>query len=265
MGIFDWLFGKRSSKKVKGDVSDILSLINKLGSFRTDLSFSSVAEELIKIGKPAVPALIQNIRKSDYIPIILGKIGDLRAVEPLLELAKSPGTFESDTLGGYKWYSAECAMHALGALGDERALPLLSAIAKETKVAELFQAATKAKEKIELNKTPSSSGILKGKSDWELQRMAKDEKTSQEILDVLADHPSWRIRAIVAMNSSASIETLRKLSKKTGTADGPQADRNVHYQLVNNPNCPSDVLAFIEKCSIGTSAAFVKDHPNYMK
>lgn len=250
-----------------GDVSDsyILSLINKLGSCRTDLSFSSVAEELIEIGKPAVPSLIQNIPKSDYSPIILGKIGDLRAVKPLLKLAKSPGTFESDTLGGYDWYAAECAIRALGELGDERALPLLSKIAKETKVAELFQAATKAKERIELKKAPSPSSILKGKSDWELERMAANKKTSPQVLDMLAGYPAWNVRASVAMNPAASIETLRKLSKKTGTADGLSVDRNVHFQLTRNPNCPSDALHFIEKCSIGSCAVFAKDHPNYRK
>lgn len=262
--------GTPVKEHARGDVSNsyILSLINKLDDPLTDVSLEeseSVIKELVKIGKPAVPLLIQNIRKNGYIPIILGEIRDPRALEPLMELAKSPGTFETDPIGTYEWYAAEYAIKGLGFLGDRRAIPLLVKIIKETSVAELYQAAAKAKEKVELKKMPLPSDIFKDKGEWELERMAEDKGMSKEVLDKLADHPSWDVRALVALNPNASVETLRKLSRKTGTAEGPSTDRNVHFQLTRNPSCPPDVLAFIEKCSIGDIAEFVKAHSNYRK
>lgn len=230
----------------------ITSLIESLGSRRRTLTEPKAAQELIERGEAAVPLLIENIRMSGYIPLILGKIGDPRALEPLMELAQSPAHFESDP-DAYGGYACETAVFGLGLLGDQRALPLLREIAAETNVGEIHMAATQAIGRLERTEGAGPTE-LKGLTGLELERIAESESTSAETLEALADDPSGRVKALVAMNPSTPRETLRKLAHR------PEQ----HANLLMNPTCPSDVLAEIVKLGRAPNARYQAErHRNW--
>ncbi|MBI4401589.1 MAG: HEAT repeat domain-containing protein [Nitrospirae bacterium] len=76
--------------------------------------------ELLGIGRPSVEILIEYLRDDDWLvreaaADLLGKIGDIRAVEPLIERLK----VDNDT--GVK----ELAVKSLGLIGDSRPVDLL--------------------------------------------------------------------------------------------------------------------------------------------
>lgn len=80
----------------------------------------SVVIELLGIGRPAVEILIESLEDDDWLvreaaADLLGKIGDVRAVEPLMERLR----VDQDT--GVK----ELAVKALGLIGDSRPVDLL--------------------------------------------------------------------------------------------------------------------------------------------
>jgi len=139
------------------DAEVISSLIEELGDEDLDV-WKRAEEELIEIGEPAVPLLIDAL-DSDNTRIriktinVLGEIGDPRAVGPIIDLLKSESPLirarASIALGELKdtkavkplidvllddeesWVRSEAAK-ALGEIGDPRALePLVQALKDE--------------------------------------------------------------------------------------------------------------------------------------
>jgi len=100
------------------------------GALKTEKELTVIPwinKSLIKIGKPAVPALIDLLAAKEWAARenaseILGEIGDDRAVPALIGALK-------DELRGVRMKAAE----ALGKIGDERALPPLMDLLDEDK------------------------------------------------------------------------------------------------------------------------------------
>ena len=230
----------------------VRSLIDELGSRRRDLGQPAAAQELVDLGEVAVPPLIENLTKSSYIPLVLGQIGDPRAAEPLMNLARTQTRFASDP-DAYSGYACEMAVCGLGLLRDQRALPLLREIEATTNVGEIAIAAREAIDRLQVaaaRRPPELGGL----SDFELERLAESKSTPPETLDALAEHPSWRIRASVAMNPAISEETIRKLAEQS----------DVHANLLVHPKCPSDVLAKIVEVGRARNArSQAERHPNW--
>jgi hypothetical protein len=131
---------------------DPQSLVAALGGHRESPSaeWSPEAKRLVELGPGAVPVLLANLRRSDYVPLILGRIGGEGVYEALVELAHRGGAFETD--GGFAeqraWFATQYAIAGLGLLRDPRAIPLLTRIAEETNVEQLRFAAGDAIGKI---------------------------------------------------------------------------------------------------------------------
>lgn len=232
--------------------SRIRSLIGSLGSRRKTLSEPEAVSEIVELGEASVPLLIANITRSSFVPPILGKIGDSRALEPLMELAQSPARFESDP-DAYGGYACEMAVIGLGLLGDQRALPLLREIARETNVGEIHMAATQAIGRLE-RKATGTPAELEGLSEFELERMAQSESTPANTLEVLGNDSSGRVKAVVAMNPATPEGTLRKLAERP----------ELHANLLMNPACPPDVLSNIVRVGRAPNARYQAErHPNW--
>jgi HEAT repeat protein len=239
-----------------GDEDEVLlrvrSLIDELGSRRGDLTEPVAAKELVDLGEVAVPLLIENLTTSSYIPLILGEIGDPRAVDPLMTLARTRTRFASDP-DAYSGYACEMALRGLGLLKDQRALPLLREIEATTDVGEIAQAAREAMDRLVVAAT-GRRPELEGLTDDQLERLAASESTPSETLDALAEDPSWRIRASVAMNPAISEQTIRKLAEQS----------DVHANLLVHPRCPSDVLTKIVEVGRARNArSQAERHPNW--
>ena len=220
---------------------------------RTSLGEPEAVEELIATGATAVPILIDNITLSSFVPLILGRIGDARALEPLMELAQSPARFDSDP-DVYGGYGCEMAVHGLGLLGDQRALPLLKEIAADTNVGEIHMAATQAIGRIE-SAEGGAPPELEGLSDFQLEGLAKSESTPPETLDALVEHPSRTVQLLAAMNPALPEATLRRKFAE---------DSGMHPNLMLNPTCPSDVLSEIVKLGRVSNARYqAEQHQNW--
>ena len=133
-------------------VSEPEALIAQLGSHRETPSaeWTPAANRLVELGASAVPALKANVRRSDYVPMILGRIGGEGVYETLIELLHRGGSFATD--GGFAeqrpWFATQYAIAGLGELGDDRAVPILDRIAGETNVEQIRFAARDAIGKI---------------------------------------------------------------------------------------------------------------------
>jgi len=117
----------------KNDIAQtVKTFLSVLLSETDSQKHQSAMMEIVKIGKPAVPALVealeikrkeykgihepQNIKFCENIAVILGEIGDTSAVPALISELESPLSID-------KSYAAI----ALGKIGDERAVPALIA------------------------------------------------------------------------------------------------------------------------------------------
>lgn len=113
------------------DESFRLDPINALGRQPVDL--------LASLGKPAVPLLIDELRRPDSLSrrqaaVALGDIGDARAVEPLIVLLKDPNAL-----------IRRHAVKALGKIRDLRALvPLIKVLGNKDEQAHVKTAAAQA-------------------------------------------------------------------------------------------------------------------------
>jgi hypothetical protein len=83
---------RRVKAEAKTD-SRVRDLIEELGSRRKSLGVPEAVDKLLEIGGDAVRLLIENITKSSFVPVLVGRIGDARAFEPLAELCRSTGDF----------------------------------------------------------------------------------------------------------------------------------------------------------------------------
>ncbi len=260
------LVSQESEQEVDSFDKKVMELVNKLEPRRTALRYDSTVDEIVALGERAIPVLVKNIRKNGWIPFILAKIGGKSVLKPLMSLATSKGTFDSDPVGQYQWYAAECAIHALGVLGDEDALMFLYKIYNETSIAELMHAAYDSIERIEFKhssiKLPDS---LSNKSLSELKDIAKNHETNPEILRVLSCHPAYSVRSLVALNPNTPPDILRQMAKIMGQPGCQLSKLNVHYQLAQNPNCPPDVLDFIIQHGDEFAVMKAKENPNYGK
>jgi HEAT repeat protein len=249
-------FRRQGSKRAGALPSDRVSaLIDELGSRRTALAEPPAAKVLVDLGEVAVPLLIENLTKSSFVPLILARIGDARAADPLMALARAHTSFASDP-DAYDGYACEIAVRALGLLGDQRARPLLREIEATTVVGEIAMAARDALEAIDRLGTPVGAAPpdLAGRTEAELEGLAGSSSTPPETLDALAEHPSWRIRASLAMNPAISEGTIRKLAEHD----------DVHANLLVHPKCPADVLSEIVKVGRARNARDQAErHPNW--
>jgi len=124
------LFGKPSIEKML-EKRDIRGLCKALG--RLDDDSNRASEALVKIGEDAVDPLIKILEDANrtrrwrarfrtqiwFVAQILGKIGDARAVDPLIEALKNDEYSEVQ----------QSAAEALGKIGDARAVhPLIAAL-----------------------------------------------------------------------------------------------------------------------------------------
>lgn len=108
----------------------------------------SIIDYLVKLGEPIVEPLLDVLRQSILyrvrisIIITLGKIGDLRAVDPIIKIIKGNDRNDRPLL--------EEAAIALGKIGDKRSLDALKSIINEDTSAtrEAWRAAANAYEKI---------------------------------------------------------------------------------------------------------------------
>ena len=125
MSILD--FFKRA--KLVPDEKKVASLIKALGS-KDEAARKKARESLIGIGSPAVERLVQALKSSEWnvrmnAALALGKIGDVRAVEPLLQ-----GLNEDIRIQ---------AIVALGDIGDKKAeKPLFDALQDQNDNARAF-------------------------------------------------------------------------------------------------------------------------------
>ena len=100
-------------------------------------SYEYAVNVLVKIGESAVEPLIHALKsKCGNAALALGKIGDKRAVEPLIR-----------ALNDEKRYVRECAAEALGELRDERAIKPLTRVLNDEDE-QVREAAKNALEKI---------------------------------------------------------------------------------------------------------------------
>lgn len=246
-----WIRKLGSPASVEVEHEGALALVVSLGSLRTSLGEPEEVEELVDMGAAAIGVLIDNLTTSSFVPLILGRIGDDRALEPLMELAQTPAHFDSDP-DAYGGYACEMAVHGLGLLGDERALPLLKEIAAETNVGEILMAANQAIGRIGAGTGGVPTG-LEGLSDFELEALARSESTPPETLDALVDHPSVRLLAV--MNPALPEAVLRRKFAQ---------DSGMHANILLNPSCPSDVLSEIVKLGRVSNARYqAEQHPNW--
>jgi hypothetical protein len=173
--------------QARGEVgaARLRSLVDELGSRLHSLSEPAAAKELVDLSEAAVPFLIENLTESSYIPLILGQIGDARATEPLMALARTPSRFATDP-DAYSGYACEMAVSGLGLLGDQRALPLLRETEATTNVGEIAMAARAGIDRLgaAAGRPPELEGL--GLNDDELEGLARSQSTPPETLDALA-------------------------------------------------------------------------------
>jgi len=96
---------------------------------------ADVIDALVRIGPPAVPALLEGLQHKDWwareaAARALGRIGSPRAVVPLIE-----------RLSDRSYNVREASIRALGALGDPRAVPYVAALARHDSHHEVRSAA----------------------------------------------------------------------------------------------------------------------------
>lgn len=85
----------------------------------------SAMDELVQIGRPAVPILMETLTSDSvgnraFASLILGRIGDRRAVEPIIWVLSTD-----------HWFARRVAIVALGFLKDERAIEPLVRMARD--------------------------------------------------------------------------------------------------------------------------------------
>jgi HEAT repeat protein len=115
----EWV--RRSAAEALGMIGDMRAFKPLLASLKDNLVREKVEEALVKIGLPTVEPLITVLKKQDNDRFVrsgaarvLGRIGDTRAVEPLIAALKD----EDDDVRG-------SAAGALGMIGDTRAVEIL--------------------------------------------------------------------------------------------------------------------------------------------
>ena len=156
------------TEKIFGDITP---LIEALGDKDVNVRYAAT-DALVRIGKPAVQPLIRALKYKEWYvrkraAYILGKIGDKRAIRPLIEALRDedadvryaatealvrigkPAVQPLIKALKYKeWYVRKRAAYILGKIGDKRAIkPLIEALRDED--ADVRYAAAEALEKID--------------------------------------------------------------------------------------------------------------------
>ena len=196
------------------DKRAILPLIKALEHNMSNIIY--ICEELIKIGKPAIPALIEALNHDSKkvrsgATYVLGEIKAKSAVPALIKL-----------LNDKNLSVCEDAIRALGKIRDERMVPALIRISKRKKIdvtivgEELRNIGRKA--------VPELIKALKHKNDTTRTIVAsvlmriKDRRAVPALIDALEDK-DWQVRlnavsALEAIISDWEIKELDKLSLK---------------------------------------------------
>jgi hypothetical protein len=229
---------------------DVQGLIDSLGSVRTSLVEPEAMEELVRKGAGAVPTLIENLTRSSFVPVILGKMGDSRAFEPLTELAQSRASFDSDP-DAYGGYACEMAVRGLGLLGDRRALPLLKKIATETNVGEILIAANDAIEGLQ-RREQDVLPELEGMSEWEVERIAgvvRGGLTSEPVTgpadfraQVQKEQPLLAELAPVAEEAATSFFARLRIAEPNRYRDAAHAFSGFRQYTVSSQGSPVHVF-----------------------
>jgi len=149
-------------RKVRAEVKNFNTLFHELESEHWEIGFNS-ADELVKIGRAAVPDLIEilsakntKINARQHAIRALGEIGDTRAVPALTEMLQA----ENERV---RWF----AVRALSEVCDARALQPLIAALKHQKIY-----VSKPLIRIGQPAVPSMIEIVKNKNDDRGSRMS---------------------------------------------------------------------------------------------
>jgi HEAT repeat protein len=149
---------RQAAAKALGKIGSAQAIEPLIAVFKSrDVLRKDAAEALVKIGAPAVESLIATLRDEDELVLVredaarvLGKIGDVRAVEPLIAVLKEDDKFVRQAasrtlqeigmpavepliaaLEGREWQVQEGAAKALGKIGDARVVgPLIAVLEK---------------------------------------------------------------------------------------------------------------------------------------
>lgn len=237
----------------------ISDLVNALGDRHSDLSISAEAKRLIALGQHAESILLQNIRVSSYVPYILGSIGSEAAISPLCALLNESGGFERDATYHGEGHRARCAAEALGCIGSNTCIPSLELLLSQTQIGEVANAARAALGNIRhLGVYGKTSDALSALTLSQQESLAKDTATDPEILAQIATSNEIAVVMAVAENPSTPHSVLRTLNKQY-----PPEVGSLYWQLVNNPNCPRDILEIIARCGNDLTESKAREHPNY--
>lgn len=139
----NWKYVRLEAAEALGKIGDARA-VNPLIQALESLGFWDILKKvrtaLVRIGEPAVEPLIQALKRGDMflkqtVSLILGTIGDRRAVEPLIQVIGKT----------HKWG----AVKALGKIGDRRAVKPIILLLKEGHIDSYgWDDATEALEKI---------------------------------------------------------------------------------------------------------------------
>jgi len=125
------------------DKEKVKTLIKDLGNSTNMQVANKAISELVAMGEPVVPSLIDEIQDDNAtrrknIAYVLGKIGSSKAVYPLITL-----------LDDEDYNVRDAAAMALGQIGDKEALPALKKALEKEKNSKVVKYLEKAIEKLE--------------------------------------------------------------------------------------------------------------------
>ena len=140
----------RSLKRISDLRDRITEILDRLRDIEDTVALEEarigVSMDLIALGRPAVTELLEALNDELWVvreaaAQALGIIGDLRAVEPLIEILQGIGIYQKGTptpgcIVSEEWFVREEAAKALGHFNDTRSVPALLFALKDTRLRE---------------------------------------------------------------------------------------------------------------------------------
>jgi len=191
---------------LKQDIDQAIKRLSQAGS----LDSFAARLELEEIGRPAVPALVNELKRTDASPAakraaceVLGRIRDPRkeAVEALVARLRDGDEYGESV--------AAAAARALGLIGDPSAIPALIDVLKSKAV---------DTDKVLKAETIKSLGILRAKDAAELLRKALDDKKTASVAENDDVAPLVAAAAADALGLIRSKEAVDDLGAKLNDA-----------------------------------------------
>lgn len=222
------VFGKFHDSSGSPDSSQISTLIEQMKDVTVRTS-RDAQEALFEIGAPAVPALIEQLKSENprdrgQAANVLGRIGDRRAVAPLIQY------LEDKSL---KSFAKSDAVIALGKIKDPEGIPALMDALRST---DLKEHATEALKNIG---EPAFEALLTTLSGTNTAKSAaaalalgefKDQRAVYDLTQALYDQRfenSWEVRltAVVALKKIGHPSALQALMDVAQNDPVPQIRR----------------------------------------